>query len=259
MFIYLIRNRESGKCYVGQTVRHFDRRMRQHRVDGARNARNYPITNAIHKYGWGAFDKTPLEVCETQEQLDLAEIHWIKHYNCLAPNGYNIALGGRGGKMSEETKAKLRIRSMGRRLSEGAKAKIATARLGSKASQETRERMSNSQPSDGSNNAKLNWSKVAEIRRRRHSGETLMSLAKAFDVSANCIMAVATAQTWADQELEFVVTKRPIRVLALNDAIDIVARRKSGESGVSLAKEYEISTAMVCEIFKGKKWPEAQK
>ena len=35
------------------------------------------------------------------------EIEYIKHFNCLVPNGYNLRLGGNSGKHNEETKRKI--------------------------------------------------------------------------------------------------------------------------------------------------------
>lgn len=119
MFIYLLRNKANGKCYVGQTVQQPNDRIRQHRqcADSDRRHRQ-AISLAIHKYGWSGFDSFVLEVCETQEALDAAEQHWIAHYNSLTPNGYNLREGGGGGAMTDEVKAKISATLSGRTLSE---------------------------------------------------------------------------------------------------------------------------------------------
>lgn len=164
MFIYLLRNTVNGKCYVGQTVQQPNDRIRQHRQCAESDRRDrQAITLAIHKYGWSAFGSFVLEVCETQEELDLAEQYWISFYNGLAPNGYNLREGGGGGAMSDEAKAKISATLSGRKLSEDhianmrgckhpprteeTKAKLSAAGKRRIHSDETRKKMSEAQSS----------------------------------------------------------------------------------------------------------------
>jgi group I intron endonuclease len=55
------------------------------------------LESAIKKYGKSNFVKEILESCETRQQLSEREKYWIKEFNCIAPNGYNISTGGTGG------------------------------------------------------------------------------------------------------------------------------------------------------------------
>jgi len=55
--------------------------------------------------------------------LDKKEVSWITHLNSVK-NGYNIARGGSGGKMSEETKLRIGNMSRGRTHSDETKQKI---------------------------------------------------------------------------------------------------------------------------------------
>jgi len=48
-----------------------------------------------------------LEWHNNQEDLDDAEDFWIACFHTLAPNGYNLTTGGKGGKCSEETRLKM--------------------------------------------------------------------------------------------------------------------------------------------------------
>jgi hypothetical protein len=95
----------SGKVYVGQTVRSFEKRMKQHKQDSSCCTL---IKRAIDKYG----DEMNYEIIEEdvpQEQLDEREVHWISHFNSLAPNGYNCTTGGQFRKeYSHELKDMLR-------------------------------------------------------------------------------------------------------------------------------------------------------
>jgi hypothetical protein len=95
----------SGKVYVGQTIRSFERRMQEHRQESSGCTL---IKRAIDKYG----DEMNYELIEEnipQEQLDERETHWISHFNSLAPNGYNCTTGGQFTKeYSQELKDKIR-------------------------------------------------------------------------------------------------------------------------------------------------------
>ena len=52
---------------------------------------NYPIHNAIAKYGIDNFD---FEIIEWTGDYDNKEFYYIKKYNSISPNGYNLIDGG---------------------------------------------------------------------------------------------------------------------------------------------------------------------
>ena len=102
-YIYTITNKTDNKTYVGQTVRELDTRWKDHLKKGS-NCRY--LKSAINKYGVENF--VFKLVCITfDNQLDDMEIQYIQKYNCLAPNGYNLRLGGNGGRIHAETKQKI--------------------------------------------------------------------------------------------------------------------------------------------------------
>ena len=104
MCIYQIIHWESGNSYVGQTTGKVGKRWKHHCgwKSGCRK-----VQNAIKKYGKDAFEFTVLEECETLDQLNEREVHWIKELNTLSPNGYNLDSGGKNKIPSEETKIKI--------------------------------------------------------------------------------------------------------------------------------------------------------
>lgn len=88
--IYKITNLINNKTYIGQTVEP-EKRWWQH-CNNAKNRRDeYPIHNAIRKYGK---DNFLFEVIEWTEDYNEREIELIKQYNSISPNGYNVAEGG---------------------------------------------------------------------------------------------------------------------------------------------------------------------
>ena len=110
MKIYVITNKVNDKKYVGQTTQTIENRWRSH----INNKSCIVIHRAIMKYGIGSFEIEIVQECNNQEELNQAEIAWIKKLDSSVPNGYNIRGGGSNGKLSEETKAKIRAAHLNR-------------------------------------------------------------------------------------------------------------------------------------------------
>jgi hypothetical protein len=91
--IYKIENLINGKCYVGQSV-DIEKRFSQHRRDSQNinlTKYNYPLYNALRKYGENNFGFEVLELVDDKELLTKQELYW---YNKLKPK-YNILLPDR--------------------------------------------------------------------------------------------------------------------------------------------------------------------
>jgi group I intron endonuclease len=117
--IYKITNLSTGKIYVGQSVSHIlnhkryrpygrDGRFRCHISEAFSRKKNqsHYLNNAIRKYGATDFTCELLEYCEIKDASD-REIHFIKTFNSLFPNGYNLKNGGSVFTHSEESKKRL--------------------------------------------------------------------------------------------------------------------------------------------------------
>lgn len=90
--IYKITNLLNQKCYIGQSI-HIERRWQEHCHKSTKSM----IGKAIQKYGKENFSFQILEECD-QSLLDIREAYYIKYFNSLVPNGYNVALIGTNGK-----------------------------------------------------------------------------------------------------------------------------------------------------------------
>jgi group I intron endonuclease len=103
--IYCIENLENGKKYIGQTTRDLVERFREHCGNSGTSV-SPKLKNAIKKYGKDCFsvDEIWSSTECTQIELDTIEIEFIKEIGTLHPNGYNLTLGGSGGRHSDETK-----------------------------------------------------------------------------------------------------------------------------------------------------------
>lgn len=86
--IYKIENKINHKIYIGQT-NDPDRRWREHCA--IRSEYISLLERAINKYGKENFS---FEVLGWFEDYNEKEQEFITSYRCLAPNGYNIAIGG---------------------------------------------------------------------------------------------------------------------------------------------------------------------
>lgn len=91
--IYIIKNRINDKIYIGQTVNP-KQRWAQYKSAVLKTPNAQLITKAMNKYG---IDNFWMEVIESSvENYNEREQYWIKFYNSITPNGYNMADGGDG-------------------------------------------------------------------------------------------------------------------------------------------------------------------
>ena len=95
MVIYKITNLIDGKIYVGQTNRTLEQRWREH---CANNSRCRYLHAAILKYGKENFRVEQIDVALDRDEANRKESFYIKRFNSLAPNGYNLNSGGGVGR-----------------------------------------------------------------------------------------------------------------------------------------------------------------
>ena len=107
-YIYCITS-PSGKQYIGQTERHYEKRFREH---CALSNCCILLENAIRKYGKSNM-KFEVLMMINNEQLDEYEIKFIQFYNTMEPVGYNIRTGGNKAKHSDASKQRMREAKLG--------------------------------------------------------------------------------------------------------------------------------------------------
>ena len=95
--LYKWTNKINGKKYVGITTETLEERIRGHlrqveRGDSPPNG----LHTAIAKYGFDAFEIKTIGEYEDIEELAFEERRQIKLNNSIAPNGYNLDVGGKG-------------------------------------------------------------------------------------------------------------------------------------------------------------------
>jgi group I intron endonuclease len=111
-FIYKITNIITHKCYIGETKQsNPESRWKKHK-NTIKNGVGCPaLQDAVKKYGIENFKFDILIICFDKDCYKY-EIEYIKKYNSIVPNGYNILEGGPGGSFqgkthSEETKRRI--------------------------------------------------------------------------------------------------------------------------------------------------------
>ena len=137
--IYKATNKIDGKVYIGQTVEGLSKRRRGHE----RLNHVYYFSKAIKKHGKGNFKWEIIEYCDSKEELDEMEFHYIMQYNSFGKNGYNLTCGGEGSpgrKLSIETKRKIGKKATGRWVSPETRKKISDANMGKTLSPEAKKK-----------------------------------------------------------------------------------------------------------------------
>lgn len=97
-FIYKLENQVNHKVYIGMTIRDPQIRLEEHKrksFDKNYYGYNYPICQAIRKYGIDNFSFDIIYTTENEEEIFEKEKYYIQFYNSIN-NGYNISLGGEG-------------------------------------------------------------------------------------------------------------------------------------------------------------------
>lgn len=88
MIIYKTTNLVNGKIYIGKDIKN----------DPTYYGPGQTLRKAIKKYGKNNFKKEIIEVCASNEELNLKEKYWISHLNSTNRDiGYNLTIGGTGG------------------------------------------------------------------------------------------------------------------------------------------------------------------
>jgi group I intron endonuclease len=96
-YIYRIQNIVSGKSYIGETKKDdVETRWKGHIQAISRGEGCPALRDAIKKYGLDKFKFTVLIICFDEDRFTY-EREYIKKYNSVVPNGYNITSGGEGG------------------------------------------------------------------------------------------------------------------------------------------------------------------
>ena len=96
--IYKFENKINGKIYIGQAI-DLEERKKKHKKNINDLTHQEEFYKALREFGWDNFSYVILESFEQYdyELINNLENFYIKYYNSLFPNGYNMIPGGSNG------------------------------------------------------------------------------------------------------------------------------------------------------------------
>jgi group I intron endonuclease len=96
-YIYRIKNKITNKSYIGESKKKDVKwRWSEHKKNIKNNKGCPALRDAVKKYGIENFEFSVTIICFDDERFKY-EKEYIKKYNTVVPNGYNITNGGEGG------------------------------------------------------------------------------------------------------------------------------------------------------------------
>jgi group I intron endonuclease len=112
-YIYRITNKINGKCYIGESqIDDIEKRWSSHIRSFKSDKKGCPaLKSAVNKYGLENFRFDIIIICFNESCFEMEKLY-IKKYNSLVPNGYNISPGGQFGSFkgwhhTQQTKKKI--------------------------------------------------------------------------------------------------------------------------------------------------------
>ena len=125
-YIYLITDTTNGMQYTGK--HHYNK---EGELDPNYHGSGVIIKN-IYKKRPETLKEEYIKTCYSEEEMCSDEQYYIKFFDTLWPNGYNLTEGGEGDIPSEETRKKMSEVHKGKKLSEEQKKKISESTSGEK-------------------------------------------------------------------------------------------------------------------------------
>ena len=158
--IYMFRNKNNGKVYIGQS-KYLHSRYREHKCELLSGTHhNSYFQRAVNAHGYDAFEYSVLEHCPVAD-LDNREAYYIDLFKARdRAHGYNIREAGNESDLPSETIEKIRISNRG-------------------------------------HNSKLTMKEVEQIKIARLSGRKCHELAKEFGVTLAAINKITMCHNWS--------------------------------------------------------------
>jgi group I intron endonuclease len=98
MLIYKATNTINRKCYIGQTQKSLQTRIKKHLDNAFRLKQGTVFYRSLRKHGASSFEWEVLCYCDSKSELDLKEQSYISQFNSNDLSiGYNMTIGGDGG------------------------------------------------------------------------------------------------------------------------------------------------------------------
>ena len=143
-YIYLNTDLKTGKQYAGQ--HHYNK---EGELDPNYHGSGVLWTKVLKKRPKELIKEEYIKTCYSEEEMNSDEQYYIKFFDTLYPNGYNLTEGGDGGVRCDETRRKISdamkgkpSHNKGKPMSEEQKKKMSESQKGKHHSEETKKKMS---------------------------------------------------------------------------------------------------------------------
>jgi len=246
--IYKIKNKINDKIYIGQTIHSLKKRVNEHlNKTGCRK-----IHYALLKYSIDTFNISVIDNANSIEELNNLEQKYIKQFNSLHPNGYNLTTGGNQNIMCQETREKL----------SKSKLKNKNPMYGKPVSKETREKLSEAH--SGEKNHFYGKTHTEETKKKMANAKKGTTKSEEFKIKMSKRMTGTNHPFYGKHRTE--ESKRKISEsskgkiysskLTKEEAAEIKHLFAKNVNRANIAKLYNISARHVYFIGAGKSWKE---
>lgn len=106
MHIYKFTHKETGRCYIGQTIQDPNQRRLEHIANSRHTPKTYHFHNALKKYGIDFFTFEVIAEATSLTELNLLEEKYVDQYDAIN-NGFNIRQAGGNKLHSTESKQRM--------------------------------------------------------------------------------------------------------------------------------------------------------
>ena len=106
MYIYKFTHKETGRCYIGQTIQEPNRRRLEHISNSRYTPKEYHFHNAIRKYGIESFTFEVIDSATSLDEMNLLEEKYVEKFDSIS-NGFNVRQPGGNRLHSEESKKRM--------------------------------------------------------------------------------------------------------------------------------------------------------
>lgn len=236
MIIYLVTNKINGKKYIGQTTRSLQIRWAEHYKGKHPNSVLYL---AVQKYGRENFVVEVISTACSVDELNNLEQIYIKQYDTLAPNGYNLTTGGLNALCSDEARLRMSQGRIGMKLSETHKANIVKHLKGRPVSDETKKKLHESN---------LN-KKRSDVTRQRMS-----------EAKKGSVFSALTRQRMSESHKGKKVTLQTTekRASISKDTATLIKRLLETESIKKISMMLDVKTYVITDIKRGRTWKDLE-
>jgi group I intron endonuclease len=263
--IYLVVNKINNKVYVGSS-NNIQQRWEQHRQmlnSEIRNHHSDHLKLAWKKYGPENFEFKVLLALQNEKYLFFYEQFWINIFSSLNSKfGYNSREAGPKGKLSRETRQKIRKARLGKHHTEKTIQLISKNRKGKGAgrhlSEENRQKIKLANSGENNYRTNFTWKIINEIREASQDKKiSHRKLSQKYNVATSTIQAIVENRTWRNSNYiplsRKTAEERPNAKLLNSQAKE--ARElyvKEGTKVLELANKYKISLGTMSLVLQNK-------